>query len=402
MWFFRSSGTGYVATEIIKKQHMKIGIEAQRIFREKKHGMDIVVLELIRHLQKIDLKNNYVVFVKPGPDNSCIKETANFKIVLLSGGIYPVWEQFVLPKAVEKENCDILHCTSNTAPLSINIPLVLTLHDIIYMESLSFFTKGASLYQKFGNLYRRIIVPRIVKKTDKIITVSKFEKKRIVEYFGLNNDKLSVVYNGVGRHFVKINEQSKNQLIKNKYKLPDKFIFFLGNTDPKKNTLRVLKAYELYLRKSSKKLPLVVSDFNKKILKQSLSKINAENIIDNIYLTGYISNMDLPAVYSQSELFLYPSLRESFGIPIIEAMACGVPVITSNTSSMPEISGEAAVLINPFNVQEITNAMITIEDNLESRNHLIQTGLKQAEKFLWEIMAQKVLNIYQKIEQLKQ
>ncbi len=381
---------------------MKIGIEAQRIFREKKHGMDIVVLELIRHLQKIDLKNNYVVFVKPGPDNSCIKETANFKIVLLSGGIYPVWEQFVLPKAVEKENCDILHCTSNTAPLSINIPLVLTLHDIIYMESLSFFTKGASLYQKFGNLYRRIIVPRIVKKTDKIITVSKFEKKRIVEYFGLNNDKLSVVYNGVGRHFVKINEQSKNQLIKNKYKLPDKFIFFLGNTDPKKNTLRVLKAYELYLRKSSKKLPLVVSDFNKKILKQSLSKINAENIIDNIYLTGYISNMDLPAVYSQSELFLYPSLRESFGIPIIEAMACGVPVITSNTSSMPEISGEAAVLINPFNVQEITNAMITIEDNLESRNHLIQTGLKQAEKFLWEIMAQKVLNIYQKIEQLKQ
>jgi glycosyltransferase involved in cell wall biosynthesis len=381
---------------------MKIGIEAQRIFREKKHGMDIVVLELIRHLQKIDLKNNYVVFVKQGPDNSCIKETSNFKIVQLSGGIYPVWEQFVLPKAVEKEKCDILHCTSNTAPLSINIPLVLTLHDIIYMESLSLFTKGASLYQKFGNLYRRIIVPRIVKKTDKIITVSKFEKKRIVEYFGLNNDKLSVVYNGVGRHFVKINEQSKNHLIKKKYKLPDKFIFFLGNTDPKKNTLRVLKAYELYLRKSSKKLPLVVSDFNKKILKQSLSKINAENIIDNIYLTGYIPNMDLPAVYSQSELFLYPSLRESFGIPIVEAMACGVPVITSNTSSMPEISGEAAVLIDPFNVQEITNAMITIEDNLESRNHLIQTGFKQTEKFLWEVMAQKVLNIYQKIELLKQ
>ncbi len=381
---------------------MKIGIEAQRIFREKKHGMDIVVLELIRHLQKIDLKNNYVVFVKPGPDNSCIKETANFKIVQLSGGIYPVWEQWALPKAVEKEKCDILHCTSNTAPLSIKIPLVLTLHDIIYMERLSFFKKGASLYQKFGNLYRRIIVPRIVKKTDKIITVSKFEKKRIVEYFGLNNNKLSVVYNGVGRHFVKINEQSKKQFISNKYNLPDKFIFFLGNTDPKKNTLRVLKAYELYLRKSSKKLPLVVSDFNKKLLKQSLSKINAENIIDNIYLTGYISNMDLPAVYSQSELFLYPSLRESFGIPIIEAMACGVPVITSNTSSMPEISGEAAVLINPFNVPEIADAMIKVEENLEYRKHLIQAGLKQAEKFLWEVMAQKVLNIYQKIEQLKQ
>ncbi|MCF6239868.1 MAG: glycosyltransferase family 4 protein [Bacteroidales bacterium] len=381
---------------------MKIGIEAQRIFRKKKHGMDIVAIELIRNLQKIDLNNNYVIFVKQGPDNSCIKETKNFKIIELPGGTYPLWEQFALPKAVEKEKCDILHCTSNTAPLRTRTLLVLTLHDIIYMERLNLFKKGATLYQKFGNLYRRLIVPKIVAKLDKIITVSKFEKNRIADFFKLKSDKLSVVYNGVGKHFVKIDEPRQKYFIKNKYKLPDEFIFFLGNTDPKKNTSGVLKAYELYLKTSSKKLPLVMSDFNKEVLIQNLSRINAENIIDNIYLTGYISNMDLPAIYNQAALFLYPSLRESFGIPVLEAMACGVPVITSNTSSMPEISGEAAFFVNPFNVQEITDAMIKIENDIEFKNQLIQKGFKQAEKFSWEAMAQNVLNIYQEIKLSKQ
>ncbi len=376
---------------------MKIGIEAQRIFRKKKHGMDIVAIELIRNLQKIDLKNNYVIFVNQGPDSSCIKETDNFKIVELSGGIYPLWEQFALPKAVEKEKCDILHCTSNTAPIRTKKPIVLTLHDIIYMERLNLLKKGATLYQKFGNLYRRFIVPKVVAKSDKIITVSKFEKNRIADFFKLNSDKLSVVYNGVGKHFVKIDDSHQKYLIKNKYKLPDEFIFFLGNTDPKKNTLGVLKAYKLYLKISSKKLPLVMPDFNKEVLTKILSKINAESIIDHIYLTGYISNMDLPAVYNQAALFLYPSLRESFGIPILEAMACGVPVITSNTSSMPEVSGEAAFLVNPYNVQEITGAMIKIENNLELKKHLVEKGFKQAAKFSWEAMAQKVLKIYQEI-----
>lgn len=373
---------------------MKIGIEAQRIFRKKKHGMDIVAIELIRNLQKIDLKNDYVIFVKPGLDDSCIKETKNFKIVQLAGGLYPIWEQFILPKAVQKEKCDILHCTSNTAPLNIKTTLVITLHDIIYMEGLHFLKKGATLYQKFGNLYRRVIVPKVVKKADKIITVSKFEKKRIADFFKLDNHKLHAVYNGVGKHFVKINEPDKLAAIKNKYKLPDEYILFLGNTDPKKNTYGLLKAYDLYLKKSTKKLPLVISDFNKEVLKKYLSAINSEHIMDHIILSGYIDNYDLPAIYNQAFLFLYPSLRESFGIPILEAMACGTPVITSNTSSMPEISNGAAIIIDPYRFEDITQAMIHFENHPELRNEIIEKAFKQARKFSWEAMAQDVLKLY--------
>ena len=162
---------------------MIIGIEAQRIFRTKKHGMDMVALELIRNLQRIDQKNEYVIFVKPDEDRQVIKESANFRIVELGGGPYPIWEQIALPRAAKKMGCDILHCTSNTAPVFSRVPLVITLHDIIYLESISLLKKGGTWYQKLGNMYRRWVVPPVVKKAKKVITVSHFEKDRINNFF---------------------------------------------------------------------------------------------------------------------------------------------------------------------------------------------------------------------------
>ena len=162
---------------------MKIGIEGQRLFRTKKHGMDMVALELVNSLQKLDHENEYVVFVKPDEDNSALKSISNFKIVELTGGPYPTWEQFALPRAAKEEGCHILHCTSNTAPIFLDIPLVTTLHDIIYMESVSILNKAGTWYQKLGNMYRRLIVPKIVKNSAKIITVSKFERNRIADFF---------------------------------------------------------------------------------------------------------------------------------------------------------------------------------------------------------------------------
>jgi hypothetical protein len=171
---------------------MKIGIEGQRLFRNKKHGMDMVALELIRNLQIIDKENEYFIFVKPDEDNKVLRETSNFKIIELEGGPYPTWEQIALPKAAKKYGCDILHCTSNTAPFFTNIPLITILHDIIYMESsyLNILKSSSSSYQKFGNIYRKLVVPRVVKKSKKVITVSHFEKNRIGEFFGIKGDMI--------------------------------------------------------------------------------------------------------------------------------------------------------------------------------------------------------------------
>ena len=379
---------------------MKIGIEGQRLFRTKKHGMDMVALELIRNLQEIDHENEYIIFVKPDEDDCVLKQTDNFKIVKLKGGFYPFWEQFALPRAARENGCQLLHCTSNTAPVNTRIPLIVTLHDIIYMESsyLKILKGSGTLYQKIGNIYRRLVIPRILKTSRKIITVSHFEKNRIAQFFGIKGDnRLTAVYNGVSEHFKPVTDKIELQRVKTKYKLPDHFFFFLGNTDPKKNTKGTLKAFSDFIKRTGSDYRLVMLDYDSNELDKLLVEIGDKSLIDRIILTGYVVNTDLPAIYCQSEVFLYPSLRESFGIPMLEAMACGVPVITSNTSSMPEVAGDAACIIDPFKPEEITEAMIKLVNDQELRVKLISLGFEQAARFSWKAMAQNVLKIYRMV-----
>ena len=375
---------------------MKIGIEGQRLYRKKKHGMDMVALELIKNLQKLDTKNEYVVFVKPDEDNNCIPSAPNFKIVELAGGPYPTWEQLALPKAAKNEGCDILHCTSNTGPIRSEVPLITILHDIIYLESISIFKKAGTWYQKLGNMYRRWVVPPVVKKSLRVSTVSNFEKERIKSFMGLG-DNLVAIYNGVGKHFQKIDDEQLLQEAKRKYNLPDKFLFFLGNTDPKKNTPNVLKAFADFNNDSTVKYKLVMLDYEESALQTILKDIGHPELREDIFLTGYVVNTDLPAIINQCEVFLYPSLRESFGIPILEGMACGVPVITSNTSSMPEVAAGAAKLVDPLKPEEITAAINRILGDEKLYNLLVEKGMERAKQFSWEKIAGDYLNLYQEV-----
>ena len=375
---------------------MRIAIEGQRLFREKKHGMDFVALELIKNLMEIDKENEYFVFVAPDTDK-CLHDTENFKIIELEGGAYPMWEQVALPRAVREYNCDLLQCTSNTAPLNLSVPLIVILHDIIYMESVALFKKGYSMYQKFGNMYRRFVVPRILKKASKVITVSKFERQRIKDFFNLEDDKLIAIYNGVGKHFKKIEDRIFLESIREKYQLPDKYFFFLGNTDPKKNTKGVLQAYSDYVEQKGNSIKLLMLDYDESELMSLLEEIGNPNLRKNIFLAGYVVNSDLPAIYNMAELFLYPSLRESFGIPMLEAMACGTAVITSNTSSMPEVAEAAAQIINPNYPSEITKAMIELIEQDYKKEHFITLGYNRVREFSWKIMAEENLRVYREV-----
>lgn len=375
---------------------MRIGIEAQRIFRKKKHGMDMVVLEAIKRLQHLDTENEYFIFVNTDEDK-CLKETPNFKIIEFPGS-YPVWEQVKLPKMAKEYQLDVLHCTSNTAPIFCSVPLVLTLHDIIFLEKNNMFTKGFTAYQKFGNLYRKLVVPRILKKCKKIITVSNFEKDRIGKKLNLSDDQLVAVYNGVGTHFERIEDVNELERIKKKYNLPDHFLFFLGNTDPKKNTPRLIKAYASYCQRNETPFALVIADFSKELVEQHLQQLGCPELISNFHFPGYIHNSELPAILNLATLVLYPSLRESFGIPILESMACGTPVITSNAASMPEVSGGAAQLIDPLKDEEITQAIEELLSNGEKYETLRTKGVQRAKHFSWDNTAKDYLNIYNQVK----
>ena len=370
---------------------MKIGIEAQRIFRQNKHGMDYVVLQEILELQKMDHHNEYFVFVAPGPD-VCVKDTPNFHIIEVGGGFYPLWEQWSLPRAAREARVELLHCTSNTAPLFCSIPLILTLHDIIFLEPRD---KGnSSLYQNMGWLYRRLVVPRILGKCRRIITVSDFEKQNIINRLQLPKKQVEMIYNGYNDWFRPMEDPD---CVYGKYMRERGYLFFLGNTDPKKNTERTLIAYSRYLERSNVKRPLLMADLDRHYLNDIISRNHIENIRQHIEMPGYIVNSDLPYVYSAAFAFLYTSLRESFGIPLLEAMACGTPVVTSNTSSMPEIGGKDAILVNPESPEEICEQLLRLETDKAYYQQQVQVGLQRSKLFSWKFTAEQLLSLYETV-----
>ncbi|MBO2008264.1 glycosyltransferase family 4 protein [Siccationidurans soli] len=374
---------------------MRIGIEAQRLFRSHKHGMDIVALELIKHLQQIDHENEYFIFVKPDSDNAVLPSAPNFHVVEVPGSPYPYWEQVMLPRAARQAGVQLLHCTSNTAPLRAGVPLVLTLHDIIYLEPMDL--RRGSWYQRAGNLYRRWNVPRVVPHCQRVLTVSAFEQARIVQRLPEVAGHVEVVYNSAGAQFRPIADAAALAATRTKYKLPERFVFFLANTDPKKNLRGVLQALAQLKQQGQLDLKLVMLDYKEAALTATLQEINAPELRADIVLCGYVPNQELPLIYNLAEVFLYPSLRESFGIPILEAMACGAPVITSNTSSMPEVAGGAARLVDPFRPETIAAALLELQNDPAARAALVALGHERVQHFSWLETARHVRRVYEEV-----
>ncbi len=379
---------------------MRIGIEAQRLFRRHKHGMDMVALELIRALSRLDDGNTYIAFVRPDQDNTCLDGFKNVQVVELSAPSYPIWEQIALPRAARIHAVDLLHSTANTAPLFSPVPLVVTLHDVIYLEPRTRSGTNPNGYQKMGNAYRRMIVPRISRQSERIITVSEYEKRRISEVLALPPEGISVIPNSPASHFHPVSDVERRRA-RQQYKLPAAFLLFFGNTDPKKNMPGVLEAYGRAMDSDKLNLPLVMVDVDPSHLRTYLRQLDRDHLRSKIILPGYISNTDLPGIFSASTAFLYPSLRESFGIPILEAMATGTPVITSKTSSMPEVSGDAAWLVDPTDPDELADAIITLAHDKEQRLRYIERGFKRVARYSWDRSAGQLSRLYSALIQQK-
>ena len=373
---------------------MRIGIEAQRIFRKNKHGMDYVVLQEIRELQKIDTRNEYFVFVAPG-DDRCLEDTQNVHILEIGGDFYPLWEQVTLLKAANELNLDMLHCTSNTAPIRCKIPLILTLHDIIFLEPRDKANK--SLYQNMGWFYRRLVVPRILKKCKRIITVSNFEKNNIMSKLDLPQGKIAMIYNGYNEWFKPLDDTEQ---IYKKYIDSSGYFFFLGNTDPKKNTERTLVAYSKYLEKSDVKRKLLMADLDRQYLNDILMRNGIESIRKMIVMPGYIVNSDMPNIYNNAFAFLYTSLRESFGIPLLEAMAMRKAIIATPTDGTKEvIEHQKNGLIVPFDdVPAFAKAIGVFYENKVMKEECANQAWKfVTERFNAKRVAESVSTIYSEI-----
>lgn len=374
---------------------MRIGIEAQRLFRRRKHGMDIVALELLRQLQHLDTEHEYHVFVRPDADNECLKPSDNLQIHEVEAASYAMWEQVQLPLAAERLNLDLLHCTSNTAPLVTKLPTVLTLHDTFFLNRSLLSKQGQTWYQAIGNQYRRWIVPLATRSARRIVTISAHAKDMIVEQFPEAADRIEVIYNGVSPRFRQAHTTQALDAVRGCLDLPSAFIFAFGSRDPRKNLDGLLRGYHQYRALTETPLPLVLAGLKANVVAEKLYAMGQPALADHIHFPGYIPDADLPAVYALADVFLYPSLQEGFGLPVLEAMASGIPVVTSNTSSLPEVAGDAALLIDPRDADAIGRVLHQVLHDPALQARLCHAGHTRASAFSWSQSAAQLASLYE-------
>lgn len=374
-------------------------LEAQRLFRPQKHGMDVVALALLRGIKRQTLPINVKVLVKPDTDK-CLQSSNGFDVEELPGGFYPLWEQWTLPRRLAQDTGAWLHATGNTAPIWGTTPLIVTIHDLIYIDDNYLWKRdGGTWYQRFGNTYRRWIVPLVAKRAKHIITVSEFQREAIVRQLDVDPAQVTVVYNGADDDFFRLRSSQEIEAMRHQLGLGNNpYIFFLANAEPRKNTDGVITAYaQLIARYPDCPYDLVLKGLSDEVLQRKLDAAGCSAIAHRIHRVGYIESSLLPTVYQGASMLWFPSFSEGFGLPIVEAMAGGVPVITSNGSVMPEIAADAALYVDPTKPNELVDQTIGLWNQPELGQRLAALGKQRAKQFTWDAATKKLLHVYDSV-----
>lgn len=372
---------------------MNIGIEAQRLLRPHKHGMDVVALELLRALDQLDTPHTFHALVRPDEDRSCLDGLRRVRVVEVPGWNYVQWEQAELPRTARRLGLDVLHCTANTAPLRGTVPLVLTLHDVIFMDP---GPVGGTRYQRWGNAYRRWLVPRLARRAARIATVSLDERTRIVRALGLPEGAVGVIHNGVSTRFGAVPNDLDRTSARVRLGLRGPYVLLLGNAEPRKNIPRALEAF---CRVATERPDwcLVVTGLPGETIDALLAAAGRTAFRNRIVCPGYLPADLLPAVYAAAGAFLYPSLREGFGLPVLEAMAAGVPVVTSATTATAEVAGQAGYLVDPAQTDSIAAGLREALTDDARRREKITLGRQRPALFSWAQAAHRWLDLYESV-----
>ncbi len=273
------------------------------------------------------------------------------------------------------------------APVSSKCRKIITFHDLSFIHFPEFFSLRKRLWQRF-----LMDTKKEAQQADKIIAVSQSTKDDLVNFYKIKPEKIKVVYSGVGRQFKPVNNKQRTASnVKKKYNLPDKFILYFGTIEPRKNIIGLIRAFESVRKKYP--IKLVIAGEKGWLCQDIFKKAEESRYRNDIVFTGFIEEEDKPDLYCLTELFVYPSFFEGFGFPPLEAMACGKPTIVSNNSSLPEVVGPGAIMVNPKNIDELSWAMETVLTNSDLRNQLIKKGREQAKKFSWQKCAQETLEV---------
>jgi len=359
---------------------MIIGVDGNEANIQNRVGSGEYSFEILKNLVKI-CDEEIVVYLKDKPLNDLPEKSSKLSYKIF--GPSKFWTQVGLPLNLYLRNPkpDVFFTPGHYAPRFCPCPSVITVFDLSYTHFPQLFNKS-DLYQlKNWTSYS-------VKKAQAVLTISESSKKDIVKYYKKDPQKVFVTYLGYDRNLFKpVKDSNKLQKVRRKYDIRGDYIFFLGTIQPRKNLVKLLEAIK------DINVALVISGKKGWLYDDFFSKIEDPKIKDKVILTDYVQDEDLPALFSGAQAFVLSSLWEGFGIPILEAMACGCPVIASDRSSLPEVVGDSGVLVNSEDVEAITDGIQKVLTNKKFAQELSVKGIAQAEKFSWEQCATKTLKV---------
>lgn len=356
---------------------------------EQETGNETYVINLLRGLQAIGVPGELMILIT---DQECLARR-----VRLGQQFIPVHVPrspliripLSIPNLVHRYKIDLLHVTY-VAPPALNCRTVVSIHDITYEH----FPTHFSLRDR---LVLSMLVPRSARQAAMVITLSECTRRDLIERYRLPPTRVVVIPLAAGAEFRPILDKRQLETIKRRYATGERFILAVGNLQPRKNLGRLVEAYA-FLRTQLDAMPTLVIVGKAQWRASELSrKVAALGLQQEVVFTGYVPDEDLALLYSAADAFVYPSLYEGFGLPPLEAMACGTPVVCSKTSSLPEVVGDAAITVDPTNVDELTQAIRQVLVNDDLRAWLREAGLRRAAMFSWQETARRTLQVYRRV-----
>lgn len=355
-------------------------------------GVGRYVKGLLDSIPAVDEENGYFIFSKQKLTPS-IDSAPNFSRVNCAASAESTmrnhfYVSHVLPFLQSRLKLDVLHIPNSMPILVKGGAVLVTIHD------LAEFALSERVYGRIRNLYRKTSHVLSARRADAIIAPSLSTKKDIVEILGIKPEKIHVIYHGIEpAFFEEAIPESKKVRVRERYGLPPRYSLFTGQIQPRKNLARIISAFAALKRRHPEHV-LVIAGKKGWMYQEILRSIGNLGLSDSIIFTGYVPGDELPALYAASELFLFPSLYEGFGFPVLEAMAAGVPVITSDTSSLAEISGGASLVVDPTSEEAIADAWARCLENADLRRKLQEMGRIRAKNFTWEKCARETVDLY--------
>ncbi len=352
-------------------------------------GNETYVRGLLRGLRRIDDRNAYLLYTTDPALLPADLRGDRFqpRRVAPAGNLPRVG--YAMPRAAWHDRLDLLHVTY-TLPPALRCRRVVTVHDISYKLFPDTFSPR-------DRLLLSLAVPLSLARADRVITVSESARRDILRHYRLDGRKVVAIPEAAEEHFRPVWGRAELDRVRARYRLPDRYILAVGNLQPRKNLRRLIEAFARLKGAGTIPHGLVLVGRSRWRGLDVLDAVKAFGLADEMVLTGYVPDADLPTLYSAAEVFVYPSLYEGFGLPPLEAMVCGTPVIASATSSLPEVVGDAAVLIDPTDVGDLTTALTRVLSDAALRQRLSTAGVARAARFSWDDTARRTLAVYEEV-----